>query len=101
MAEAVTSARTSDGVRAVSHHETPADLEFARDMDVADHEARTHEVRVFPRNDGPFRRHRPSCAICGPIGEWLTDLEDARRAGRRHESSQAQESVAGGVSGGE
>jgi len=36
------------------------------------------------------------CSTCGPLGPPV-DLEDARRAGRRHESSQAQESVAGGV----
>lgn len=38
-----------------------------------------------------------TCSTCGPLGPPV-DLEDARRAGRRHESSQAQESVAGGVS---
>ena len=37
-----------------------------------------------------------TCSTCGPLGPPV-DLEDARRIGRRHESSQAQESVAGGV----
>ena len=84
----------------MSAHETEADLEFARDMQQADFESREHEVRTTPRNDGPTRRYQPSCAKCGPIGDWLTDAEDARTVGKAHVSSMAAD-VAAGVSGDE
>ena len=86
----------------MSTHETPADLEFARDMQQADFESREHEVTVHKKSRGPFATplRRPSCAKCGPIGDWLTDAEDARTVGKAHVSSMAAD-VAAGVSGDE
>lgn len=79
----------------MSTYEHHADIENARQIQQADHESRTHEWRLFPRNDGPTRRYRPSCALCGPIGDWHTDAEDARTLGRRHTASMAADVTAG------
>lgn len=82
----------------MSEYETAESIEAARTLDMADHESRDHEWRLFPRNDGPTRRYRPSCALCGPIGDWHTDAEDARTLGRRHTASMAADVTAGAES---